>query len=110
MPEQTYTEEDKNYDDFVRDLAAVVNKHSREGNSNTPDFLLADFMSGCLNVYENVLRERANLWDADGFRNELQAFLEEHKDRMTPAVLRENLIQLFGEKLTRNPTLINPSA
>lgn len=58
MPEYTKTPENLKYDNFVRDIAAVCNRYSIENNSDTPDFMLAEFMTGCLNVYENTLRAR----------------------------------------------------
>ena len=61
MPEYTPDAEDIKYEEFLKDIAAVINKHSREGRSDTPDFLLAEMLGGFLNVYENVLRERNRL-------------------------------------------------
>lgn len=45
---------------FLRDLAVVVNGHSRENASNTPDYILAEFMASALQAFENAsrLRER----------------------------------------------------
>ena len=60
MPEHVPTPEDKKYENFVRDIAAVCNRYSIENNSNTPDFMLAAFMTGCLNVYENTVNDRKN--------------------------------------------------
>jgi hypothetical protein len=45
-------------DDLRRDLAAVVNRHSRENLSNTPDFLLAEFMLNALEAAELFTAER----------------------------------------------------
>lgn len=61
MPPYEKDEEDIKYGAFIKDMADVINKHSREGLSDTPDFLLAEMLGGFLNVYENVLRERARL-------------------------------------------------
>jgi hypothetical protein len=47
------------------DLAAILNRMSRENASNTPDFLLADFMLGCLDVYERTLQQRER-WLGEG--------------------------------------------
>ena len=38
--------------EFTRALAALVNCHSRENGSDTPDYLLADYLMGCLRAYE----------------------------------------------------------
>ena len=44
---------------LTKDIAEVVNKHSRENESDTPDFLLAGFLVKCLVAYELMLVERA---------------------------------------------------
>jgi hypothetical protein len=36
---------------FKDDLRDLINKHSLEGASGTPDFVLADYLVGCLRVY-----------------------------------------------------------
>jgi hypothetical protein len=40
------------------ELSNLLNKHSRENMSDTPDFLLAEFMMDCLTSYEAVVRKR----------------------------------------------------
>jgi len=40
------------------DLAALLNRHSRENASNTPDFILADYMLGCLTAFETATQRR----------------------------------------------------
>ena len=37
--------------EFTRALAALVNCHSRENGSDTPDYLLAAYLMGCLRAY-----------------------------------------------------------
>jgi hypothetical protein len=45
-------------DQFESDLATVVNRYSRENVSNTPDFILAEFMERCLNAFESASKRR----------------------------------------------------
>ena len=56
---------DEKYEEFLRELSSVINKHSVENRSDTPDFMLAEFMAGCLNVYENTIRNRGD-WFGSG--------------------------------------------
>jgi hypothetical protein len=42
-----------------RDIAAVMNRHSEENESGTPDFILAGFLIGVLDAYNKTLGERA---------------------------------------------------
>ena len=44
--------------DLREDLAVILNHHSRENESNTPDFILAEFMVGCLKMFEGTTRRR----------------------------------------------------
>ena len=44
-----------------RELAQVLNKHSAENASNTPDFILAEYLMGCLEAF-NVATNSANAW------------------------------------------------
>ena len=41
-----------------KDIAAALNKHSAEAGSDTPDFILAQFLEGCLKAYDDAVTER----------------------------------------------------
>jgi hypothetical protein len=43
---------------IAREIAAVINRNSLENGSDTPDFLLAEYLIGCLEVYNSTLRAR----------------------------------------------------
>ena len=58
METKITTEADMKYGNLVRELASLLNKHSEEKRSGTPDFMLAEFMLGCLTVYENTISAR----------------------------------------------------
>lgn len=47
--------------DLRRDLAEVVNRYSRENGSNTPDFILAQYLANCLDAFDNAIWNRA-MW------------------------------------------------
>lgn len=40
------------------ELAEVLNRASRENESNTPDFILAKYMIAVLTAYEETVRQR----------------------------------------------------
>lgn len=44
--------------DFKKELEQLINKHSRENNSNTPDFILADYMLTALMTFESAVNRR----------------------------------------------------
>lgn len=42
------------------ELAALINRHSLENGSNTPDFILAEYLLGCLGAFDKAARERTH--------------------------------------------------
>lgn len=44
--------------DLTKRLEQILNEYSRENKSNTPDFILAQFMMGCLRSFEAATNER----------------------------------------------------
>lgn len=46
-------------DDALRtELAEVLNKHSAENGSDTPDFVLAQFLLNCLHAFDVAVADR----------------------------------------------------
>lgn len=43
---------------FEIELTSLLNRHSRENISNTPDFILAQYLMGCLKAGEHMINER----------------------------------------------------
>ena len=43
---------------LVKDIAAVLNSHSRENTSNFPDFVLAAYLLTCLEAFETAIEKR----------------------------------------------------
>jgi len=50
-------------DDLQNELRAVLNRHCLENGSNTPDFILADYLLDCLNAFDVAQTRRANWYD-----------------------------------------------
>ncbi len=48
-----------------RDISAVLNRHSAENDSNTPDFILAQFLIGCLAVWDIGVQQRETWYGRD---------------------------------------------
>ena len=62
--EKTFREAREAERAFQADLARVINKHSRENRSNTPDFILAGYLVNCLEAYEAAM-ERRKEWRSE---------------------------------------------
>jgi hypothetical protein len=43
---------------FRQELENLINKNSLENCSNTPDFVLAEFLNGCLRAFDTAVNER----------------------------------------------------
>jgi hypothetical protein len=44
--------------DFRDDLTALINSYSKENGSDTPDFILADYLIAALDAYDRTVRNR----------------------------------------------------
>ena len=45
--------------EFVKELEQLINKHSMENASSTPDFILAEFLKGCLASWNTAVVARS---------------------------------------------------
>lgn len=45
-------------DEFKKELQHLINRYSIENGSNTPDFLLADYLVTCLENFNNISKQR----------------------------------------------------
>jgi hypothetical protein len=43
---------------FQEELVSLINRYCMENGSNTPDFLLAEYLVGCLEVFNDTVRKR----------------------------------------------------
>ena len=48
-------------DNFEKELQHLLNRHSQENASNTPDFILAQYLVGCLAAF-NVATQQRETW------------------------------------------------
>ncbi len=46
---------------FHRELQSLINRHSMENGSDTPDFILASYMANCLDAFNTALTSR-EMW------------------------------------------------
>ena len=56
--------------DFKRELTELLNRHSREENSETPDFVLANYILRVLQAYEAAVVAREQWHGRDILRDE----------------------------------------
>lgn len=44
--------------DFRHELQDLINRYSLENGSNTPDFILADYLADCLMTFDKAVSRR----------------------------------------------------
>jgi hypothetical protein len=57
VPEEGTTT-NQEHEDFVTQLTRLINHHSLEGASNTPDFILAEYLVSCLKTFGHTMTMR----------------------------------------------------
>ena len=55
---------------FEEDLRGLLNTHSAENRSNTPDYILANYILTCLNAFDDAVNERAKWYKHDEDREQ----------------------------------------
>lgn len=49
-------------EDFKEKLEILINKHSMENGSNTPDYILAEYLVNCLKAFNQSMEEREHYY------------------------------------------------
>ena len=50
--------------EFKKELTSLINRHSLENGSDSPDFILADYLTGCLHAFNECAEGRATAYHA----------------------------------------------
>ena len=58
-------EKEREMSTFREELLSLINSHSMENGSNTPDFILAVYLSACLAAYETAITNRDKWFNYD---------------------------------------------
>ena len=56
---------------FSKELEDLINKNCIEDDSDTPDFLLAEYLIGCLEMYSRVTKKRDKWFSFTPFENSI---------------------------------------
>lgn len=57
-------EENNKEIDFHRELSSLLNRFSKENDSDTPDFILAEYLRGCLELYNKAVNQKKE-WSSE---------------------------------------------
>ena len=102
---------------FRRELMSVINKHSKEPGSNTPDFILAEYLIECLRTFDKTTRLRTE-WYGEKYiksvitesRNEFEKEIDEFtqhehvfdSDGGSCRTCGKTVLDLLEEETTKN--------
>jgi len=50
-------------DEFRKELESLINRCSMENGSNTPDFILAEYLTDCLAAFDHAIQCRHRWWN-----------------------------------------------
>lgn len=50
---------------FLDELETLLNRYSQENASNTPDFILAQYLNGCLSIFNTAIQQRETWYGRD---------------------------------------------
>lgn len=56
----------ENKSKFAKELRGLINSYSIENGSNTPDFILAEYMMRCLETFNHIVTWREKWYSKDG--------------------------------------------
>jgi hypothetical protein len=56
---------------FEQDLQNLINSHSMENGSNTPDFILARYLKMCLENFNQTIQDREQWYGRGKFKAEV---------------------------------------
>ncbi len=54
---------------FKKELAELINRYSLESGSDTPDFILANYLSNCLVNFDDIIKERDKWYNFKPFND-----------------------------------------
>jgi hypothetical protein len=74
---------DKRPDNFEKDLCILINKYSKENDSNTPDFILAEYLMMCLSNF-NVIMNKRDGWykDSNKVASKVTKFIKHSRNKV----------------------------
>ena len=58
--------------EFEKELESLINRHSMENGSDTPDFILAKFLRGCLETFNSAVARRAKWYGHESLDERLK--------------------------------------
>lgn len=42
-------------DDFMKELSVLLNRYGKDSDTNTPDYILAEYLENCIDSFERAI-------------------------------------------------------
>jgi hypothetical protein len=68
VPDKGVDSNDERSANFEKELASLINSKCMENGSDTPDFLLAEYMKGCLDLFNKTVTKRTAWYSPEGLK------------------------------------------
>lgn len=83
--------------EFEKELKSLVNRYSIENASNTPDYILAQYLVDCLAVYAAAVQKRETWFGRDGRPTEVKPtapiFMTTPSEKTAEEIAYESLVK-----------------
>lgn len=76
-------------DNFKKDLETLINKYNIESGSDTPDFVLTEYIVNCINSFNSIIRNRDKWYDFNPHKKNIIDESERNKNK--PGIINLNL-------------------
>ena len=86
-------------ENFEKELEILINKHSMENDSNTPDYILAEYLNSCLKLFNNTLKRRTGYYKRSG--KEFDELYKKPETNLSELEKQIKDLDLKGEKLKK---------
>jgi hypothetical protein len=90
---------------FRQELEEVINKHSMENGSDTPDFILAEYLTMCLRAFDVATKKRNNWYNKPMSDKEKREII---KNNITDTTKfgHTNFMNVVNERFSEKPHAI----
>ena len=78
----------ENVENFRKSLVELLNKYSKENDSNTPDFILANYLIKCLDAYNETLQLREKWYGRNPKKSEEKILCEPDVENFADNIIK----------------------
>ena len=76
--------------EFENELELLINKYSKENESDTPDFVLAEYLKGCLDIYSETVQKRDKWYGFKGLSSRSTISAPTIPDEVPKIIMKAN--------------------